>query len=69
MIAGEVDCPVTVKIESENSIKFEPGRVKFSQNYEWYEKGKKIEIYSDSCTSKGAIKIKYRFSSGYFGNK
>lgn len=68
-IHGKIDCYVTVKMDSEKSLKFEPGVIDFTRTYEWYEKGKTIEVYSDSCTVGSFLLIEYYFSSGYFGQK
>jgi hypothetical protein len=69
-IQGNVDCPFTVAISGENSLKFEPGRIGVDCTYEWYEEGRAIRVYADSsCSSGNIINIRYRFSTGYFGQK
>lgn len=69
LLTGNIDCPILINIESEKSIILKPGPINFSRNYEWYEKGKKITFNTDSCTVGSSLILKYRFSSGYFGNK
>ena len=68
-IIGEIDCAIKVEIESEKSITLEKGMVHFKRNYEWYEKGKRVTISSDSCTNKSNLTLEYKFGSGYFRNK
>ena len=67
-IYGNIDCQLLVKIDYQKSLNFNPGKINFYQSYEWYEKGGKIKFYSDSCKD-SKIKLKYRFSSRYFGQK
>lgn len=66
-IYGKIDCYVIVKMDFEKSLKFEFGVIDFICIYEWYEKGKMIEVYFDFCIVGSFLFIEYYFFFGYFG--
>ena len=66
---GEIDCDIRIGVISGKNLEFKAGKVNFTQKYESYKEGKKLNIYSKNCTENSNLIISYSFTTGYFGQK